>query len=286
MYIIVNEVIITITNPLVEEMVLTNRDRLEEMLLTLCATQELSKSVQCNMIEPTQPYHELQEKMVAFNTLSNARLDSVLALQSELSCQLAKLTLGSAKKGQITEALIVQELSDHFPDWTVSSTKATHCGDIIITTPLERIMVEVKNYSGTVPSDQIEKFYSDMDQYHYGIFVSNSRIAKQKNRIHIQELYNEGTVCGIAILIANSTTELLVSSVVLMYGLMRLIQSNPTLLKTNALNQLLEMVITSHDNLSQYLVRSTKQHKESIEHIKSCLDGISELKQVILDLLA
>jgi hypothetical protein len=58
-----------------------------------------------------------------------------------------------------------------------SLTRANFCGDIIA----DNIMIEVKNYSVTVPTKEVDKFYRDLAKFEAGIFISlRSRIAKKE----------------------------------------------------------------------------------------------------------
>ena len=70
----------------------------------------------------------------------------------------------SAFKGQIFENIIEQTLHNNFPHYTYDNTgKVNHCGDGYLTSPTGmKAVVEMKNYSTTVGSAQINKLKYDM----------------------------------------------------------------------------------------------------------------------------
>ena len=62
--------------------------------------------------------------------------------------------------GQIGEDHIAQILAEKFP--VTNTTKVSKAGDLSLLIEHKKIIVEVKNYTGTVPSGQVEKFQRDL----------------------------------------------------------------------------------------------------------------------------
>lgn len=83
----------------------------------------------------------------------------------------------SQKRGVIGEAEVLLDLNLAYgpADKFVSVSKTGHAGDIVGTLKAgERILIEVKNYTDSVPTPEVEKFWRDMreNNYAYGIFIS------------------------------------------------------------------------------------------------------------------
>jgi hypothetical protein len=83
-----------------------------------------------------------------------------------------------------------------------------HSGDLIIWKkkyPNIRIMIEIKNYSGPIPTSQLEKFVHDLDllQFSGGIFITNQPLRAEIISGHIAVVQSYDP------LIINSTCELL-----------------------------------------------------------------------------
>ena len=82
-----------------------------------------------------------------------------------------------AKKGEITVETIFNSLKEHFMDDSFEDvSRIGKYADILATTAdtQKPVLIELKDYSDTVPSTEIEKFWRDMDRRgtKYGIFIS------------------------------------------------------------------------------------------------------------------
>jgi hypothetical protein len=101
-----------------------------------------------------------------------------------------------AKKGEITVETIFQSLQEHFMDDSFEDvSKIGKYSDILATTSDTKIpvLIELKDYKGTVPSEEIGKFWRDMERRgtRYGIFVSmRSGITKCSGCINIKTEMN------------------------------------------------------------------------------------------------
>lgn len=95
----------------------------------------------------------------------------------------------SAKIGLSGEAFVESILKQHFK--VINSAKQGKRGDLIVMTGMSRILSEVKNYSRTVPSTELEKFYRDIDSnasISGAIMISlSSKIVGKRRYIELEE---------------------------------------------------------------------------------------------------
>jgi len=106
--------------------------------------------------------------------------------------QVVPIVLTPVKKGEITEEAIFQSLQEHFLDDIIENVSGMGKYSDILATIQDTsnpVLIEVKNYRGTVPSSEVDKFWRDMEYRNsrYGIFVSlNSSIAKCSGCINLK----------------------------------------------------------------------------------------------------
>jgi len=97
-----------------------------------------------------------------------------------------------AKKGEITVETIFNGFKEHFMDDSFEDVSAIgKYADILATTADTKtpILIELKDYTNTVPSAEIDKFWRDMERrgVRYGIFISmRSEIAKCSSCINLK----------------------------------------------------------------------------------------------------
>ncbi|MGQ9507726.1 MAG: restriction endonuclease [Candidatus Bathycorpusculaceae bacterium] len=105
-----------------------------------------------------------------------------------------------AKKGEITVESIFQSLQEHFMDDSFEDvSRIGKYTDILATTSDTKIpiLIELKDYKGMVPSEEVDKFWRDMERrgMRYGIFVSmRSGIAKCSGCINLKTEMNRTAV--------------------------------------------------------------------------------------------
>lgn len=105
-----------------------------------------------------------------------------------------------AKKGQITVENIFDSLKAHFMDDSFEDvSRIGKYSDILATTSDTNtpILIELKDYSSTIPSEEIAKFWRDVERRgtRYGIFVSmRSGITKCSSCITIKTELNRTAV--------------------------------------------------------------------------------------------
>jgi hypothetical protein len=132
-----------------------------------------------NMIKE-QLDEKKEENMKLKNDLNTSRNEVISLL--EKNQKQALIQQNSSKKGKQGE-MIFEELVEQHTNWKLDDTsKTSKSGDRHATIDDCKILFEIKNYSYTVPYEQVVKFKNDMDNYkdkQLGIFIShNSRIAK------------------------------------------------------------------------------------------------------------
>jgi hypothetical protein len=102
-----------------------------------------------------------------------------------------------ARKGEVTEESIFLSLQEHFMDDSFENvSRSGKYTDILATTYNTEIpvLIELKDYKGTVPSEEVGKFWRDLERRgtRYGIFISmRSKIAKCSGAISIKTEMNK-----------------------------------------------------------------------------------------------
>ncbi|MFQ5950863.1 MAG: restriction endonuclease [Candidatus Geothermarchaeales archaeon] len=97
----------------------------------------------------------------------------------------------AAKKGALGEKEIFESYTQSFMDDAFDNVSKRGKFTDILASPKgsgQQVLIEVKNYGGTVPSGEVDKFWRDMEARgaKYGIFVSTeTRITKIPSDIHM-----------------------------------------------------------------------------------------------------
>ena len=109
---------------------------------------------------------------------SESRVCVELKMCKEKLDQISKNLMKPGVKGVVGEMTVLKILKHRFPSWSVvdvSSTGWKMC-DIVATTPLDdKIMIEVKNQTTSVPSNECNKFEENLTaspDYKVGILLS------------------------------------------------------------------------------------------------------------------
>jgi hypothetical protein len=101
-----------------------------------------------------------------------------------------------SKKGEITVENIFQSFRAHFMDDSFEDVSAiSKFTDLVATTSEAKVpvLIEIKDYKGTVPSPEVEKFWRDMERRNvrYGVFISmRSDITKCSGCLSIKTQMN------------------------------------------------------------------------------------------------
>lgn len=104
----------------------------------------------------------------------------------------------SCKLGKIGEQKIINLLTPHFN----IEIKGSYSGDIIVSKGINKLMLEIKNYTSQVPYKEVEKFYRDLDlneSFIGGIFISlNTKITRIERSIYFNK-YNHQHVIFLSV---------------------------------------------------------------------------------------
>jgi hypothetical protein len=174
-----------------------------------------------------------------------------------------------AKKGQITVETIFNSLKEHFMDDSFEDvSRIGKYTDILATTSDTKtaILIELKDYSGTVPSEEVEKFWRDLERRgtRYGIFVSmRSGISKCSSCISLKTEMNRT-----AVLVNNS--ELNWSGHLFAYYVVKKIAELESIKKKELKGEEISKIITKVNNH----VIELQKNVESIENIETIADGL------------
>jgi hypothetical protein len=96
-----------------------------------------------------------------------------------------------SKKGEITVEAVFSSLEEHFMDDSFEDVSSIGKYTDILATIAEintPVLIEVKDYSGEIPTSQVEKFWRDIEvrDINYGVFISmRSKIAKCSGCINL-----------------------------------------------------------------------------------------------------
>lgn len=89
----------------------------------------------------------------------------------------------------------------------ISDSKTFHSGDFIIEINGIYILIEVKNYSNSVPSNEVKKMYNDINRtsVNAGLFISNSPISNIDKNIYMETSIINGYDTPVMFIISKNT---------------------------------------------------------------------------------
>jgi hypothetical protein len=139
----------------------------------------------------------IEKQIVRMDATNKPLLDRLDSLNRNVEALMGGLTT-SSKRGKIGENILIRTLEKHYPRAIVEDTsKVSNQADIHFTFPKtkESVWIEVKTYSDTVPTKEVEKFKKEMQEnkIKFGIFASRSGIARHHN-IEIESLSYGGSL--------------------------------------------------------------------------------------------
>lgn len=174
-----------------------------------------------------------------------------------------------AKKGQITVETVFDSLKEHFMDDIFEDvSRIGKYTDILATTSDTKtpILIELKDYSGIVPSEEVEKFWRDIERRgtRYGIFVSmRSEITKCSSCISVKTEMNRT-----AVFVNNS--ELNWSGHLFAYYVVKKIAELESAKKKELKGEEISKVIAKVNNH----ILELQKNVESIDKIETIADGL------------
>ena len=139
----------------------------------------------------------IEKQIVRMDATNKPLLDRLDSLNRNVEALMGGLT-SSSKRGKIGENILIHTLEKHYPRAIIEDTsKVSNQADIHFTFPKteEPVWIEVKTYSDTVPTKEVDKFKKEMQEnkVKYGIFASRSGIARHHN-IEIESLSYGGSL--------------------------------------------------------------------------------------------
>jgi len=174
-----------------------------------------------------------------------------------------------AKKGEITVETIFNGLKEHFMDDSFEDvSKIGKYSDILATTSDTKtsVLIELKDYSGVVPSEEVDKFWRDVERRgtKYGIFISmRTGITKCSGCINIRTEMNKT-----ALFVVNN--ELNWFGHIFAYHVIKKIIEIESMKKKELKGEELGKIITKVNNHVIELQKTV----ESIEKIQNIADGL------------
>jgi hypothetical protein len=174
-----------------------------------------------------------------------------------------------AKKGKMTVETVFDSLKEHFMDDSFEDVSSIgKYADILATTADSRIpvLIELKDYSSTVNSAEIEKFWRDIERrgIKYGIFISmRSGIATCSSCLSVKTEMNKT-----AIFVNNS--ELNFSGHIFAYYVVKKIAELESTQKKDLTREKINQVIAKVNTQ----VRNLQNNVESIDRIEDIADGL------------
>jgi len=173
------------------------------------------------------------------------------------------------KKGEATVETVFNSLKEHFMDDSFEDvSRIGKYTDILATTSDTKtpILIELKDYSGTVPSEEVEKFWRDIERRgtKYGIFVSmRSGITKCSSCISVKTEMNKT-----AVFVNNS--ELNWSGHLFAYYVVKKIAELESIKKKELKGEAINKIIAKVNNH----VLELQKNVESIENIQTIADSV------------
>ena len=143
-------------------------------------------------------------RMSEKDDIHNSNLQSEIRMLRETLNELMSIKGSSNRKGKIFESLEMEIISRNFPNYTVMDMSNTdHESDIHLETPHGKVLVELKTYTSTVNSEQIKKFFRDVDRVGcpFAVFISNTSGIVGKKKFQWEYYGPRKTVC---VFIANA----------------------------------------------------------------------------------
>lgn len=233
------------------------------------------------------------------NKISENFSDKIDILDNNIN-KLFGLNNSSNKKGEISENIIYEYISNRFPDYCYEKKRTiSHNADGELTSPSGLVsLVEVKNYENNVNKDEINKFKNDLisNNIKFGLFISiKSGIIGKKlfdvesftdnnnefNIIYINNIYQNNNIIEASILLLEKIYILSKNKISKCIEIMNFKENlndlNNMLMKTNLLHNKylkLESVIkNSFNEFYQDLRNYELEVKYKINNILSNIDN-------------
>jgi hypothetical protein len=184
--------------------------------------------------------------------------------------QIRQIVPTPAKKGEVSVEAVFQSFQEHFLDDSFEDvSRIGKYADILASTSDTKtpVLIELKDYKGTVPSEEVDKFWRDMERrgMRYGVFVSmRSGIAKCSGCITIRTEMNRT-----AVFVVNS--ELNWSGHLFAYNVIKRVAGLEAVKKEELKGEELSKIITKVNKQ----ILELQKHVESIDEIQKIADSLN-----------
>lgn len=217
-----------------------------------------------------------QQRAPASTTSTDLRLsiisDKIDGLQRQLT--------PSSNRGQIGEHRVEKWISTAFPDAIIDNRSSLEqSGDFAITfNDGGIILIEVKNYTSTVPTSQLDKFCRDLQKTPdvvFGIFVSiGQRVAKHARCSIIQ---HSGKY---VIIVPNADRHSFTWGVIAGRELIKMMSRSPS---RDAMDHVISTVTSRLDTLSDLLKKSKTSLLRMQREVKNMTTFIEQIHLTVID---
>jgi restriction endonuclease Mrr len=208
--------------------------------------------------------------------------DTILKSVQDISEILKPKSQVSQIKGRIFEDALIDVVCSVASSAEVEITRGQrNSGDLKIKYhDTEPIMVEAKNYTRSVPTKEVEKFYNDLstNQCHFGIFISTTGIVKKRDRIVLENI--DGTLVMFVSHWTLDEAHILKMCIDFMYGISKC-QLKESSLLPKTLSQITE-ILNTHEKVGTEMNKSIKAltnamalHNENKEYMLKIITMLS-----------
>lgn len=231
-------------------------------------------------------YDILQLKQMIQTTNIEDKVDKF----STIIEQLLGINMNVTQKGKVGEDFIYKLINQKFPDYNLEITRnKPHTGDAIMTIPFKNknhlVMIEIKNYSKTVASDELQKLLYDMNNTStkYSLFISLKSSFIGKKRLCINE-YTLNSKTYIVLFIPNALNNpYIIENGIIMIE--RLMEYENTMTDLYNINEYLDELQQLYNNFSllknSYLSTETSIKDQLCQHYKSIREYEINFKNLI-----
>jgi len=266
-----------------EILLLSSKMNTEENELTIDKFTELMNVKYSLLIESIQ--NKIQTSISLSEQNLNTNIDKLKEISSETSLIQKNINtelttyIGrhnkSIYKGSQSEEMLSTVLEEHYPNAEIiNSSSLPKSGDFILKrNNLSTILIENKNYTNSVPYDEITKFHRDIEHNDFcnGIFISQSSTISGKQNFQI-DFHNNAILiyihkCDYDPIKINTAIQIIDS-----------IYSKISLFKNNNISLTQEMITDFNEDYQKFVEDKTRSIIILKEYYNKQLEQLNEIK--------
>jgi hypothetical protein len=266
-----------------EILLLSSKMNTEENELTIDKFTELMNVKYSLLIESIQ--NKIQTSISLSEQNLNTNIDKLKEISSESSLIQKNINtelttyIGrhnkSIYKGSQSEEMLSTVLEEHYPNAEIiNSSSLPKSGDFILKrNNLSTILIENKNYTNSVPYDEITKFHRDIEHNDFcnGIFISQSSTISGKQNFQI-DFHNNAILiyihkCDYDPIKINTAIQIIDS-----------IYSKISLFKNNNISLTQEMITDFNEDYQKFVEDKTRSIIILKEYYNKQLEQLNEIK--------